>query len=280
MNYNNEVNQLRYVDKGRKKVKGWLSWVDAELIRLFMDLMCQESESLSILEIGVDRGKSFIHFALHEKTEKVVGIDLFANQSANVDHSGFGKIDELEAQLRKFGLEKSAKITLIHSDSRNIKASDLLTEFGHFSMCHIDGGHSLLVVLNDLEIAKQVVQPNGMIIVDDFLRPDWPDVSKAVFFWLESNKNYRIACIGNNKVYLTRFENFSKFDRGISAHERLKEFKRKNYELEGISVPVFFHSVIPEWNVKVRIYEYLRLYHPITFIRFKKMKKRVSKEGI
>ena len=64
MNYNNEVNQLRYVDKGRKKVKGWLSWVDAELIRLFMDLMCQESESLSILEIGVDRGKSFIHFAL------------------------------------------------------------------------------------------------------------------------------------------------------------------------------------------------------------------------
>lgn len=45
---------------------------------------------------------------------------------------------------------------------------------------HLDGSHDLASVTRDLEAWWPLIQPGGMLIVDDYDSPDWPDVKRAV----------------------------------------------------------------------------------------------------
>lgn len=261
------MNQKDYVDHGRREVKGWLTWIDGEIIRTLMSTF--SGNNLTVLEFGVDRGKSLILFSLSENIARIVGIDLFDLQEFNRDSSGFGNYRELQDNLRKFGLLGSERIRLLKQDTMSFTKNEESLRGFEVALAHIDGGHSKEVVLNDLGIVSHYLGNNGIIVLDDFQRPDWPEVSQAIYLWLEENPQFKIFCIGHNKVYLC-FD--SKHKENISlleSNERLKFFKRKDYVINGLKVPIYFHFVLPEWTMKVRFYEYLRLFHPTLFILLK-----------
>jgi hypothetical protein len=219
------------------------------------------------LEIGVDQGKSFILFCLHDKVEKVVGIDLFDLQGENVDKSGFGRLEGLEKNLIQLHIPKE-KIELRMGNSTDYKIKNSIKQ-RDFTVVHIDGGHSLDVVRSDLDLAKKAINDSGVLIVDDFLRPDWPEVSQALFDWLKENQSFKIFCIGHNKAFISKSSFTDKYIEFLQGNERLMLFLRKYYEVNEIRVPIFYHFTLPEWTLKVRIYEYLRLNHPILFVWFK-----------
>ncbi|MBM3418918.1 MAG: class I SAM-dependent methyltransferase [Bacteroidetes bacterium] len=262
----------QYVKKDKEKIKGWLTWIDAEIIRT---LLSSNNETLTprlALEIGVHRGKSAILFLLSPSIQKLVAVDLFENQLANVDKSGSGRLNEFLENIKKFQID-SSKVEIISTDSTLLTPEEIQAKYQFFNIIHIDGGHTKMVVLHDLNLSGQILSSSGVIIVDDFLRPDWPEVGQAVYEWLSLNTTFKIFCIGSNKVFICK-ENFrTSWQDQVFGNHDLQYFWRKESFIDGFKVPSYYHHITTEWGVKKKIYEYVRLFHPNVFIFYKKLTK-------
>tara|TARA_R110002110_G_scaffold376568_2_gene586636 strand:+ start:148468 stop:149214 length:747 start_codon:yes stop_codon:yes gene_type:complete len=145
-------------------------------------------------EIGAFRGKSATIMANHARAnEKVTLVD--SELEGNVMRETLARVDKIKPG------------TAIH-----VCRSDELTR--HFdvdaaaSSCrwiHIDGGHSMAAVINDLKIADTLLQHDGMICMDDFFAPHWPQVTAAVFRYLyTAATDLNLVLVGFNKGFLCR----------------------------------------------------------------------------
>jgi len=266
----------KYVQRDRNKVKGWLTWIDAELIRTILSSQSQVLELRSALEIGVHRGKSAILLLLGPTIEKLVAIDLFGMQEENLDNSGSGNLEEFLNNLERFEINLE-KLKIIQINSTQIESRSLRDEVGTLDLVHIDGGHTKAVVLNDLILAANLISEHGVLIVDDFLRPDWPEVGEAVFAWLDANRDFEVFCIGHNKVFMCHLNFTTTWQNEIRNNSNLQYFLRKETQIRGKNVPNYFHFVTTEWTLKKRLYEYVRLFYPRLFINLKVLKKLIMR---
>ena len=74
---------------------------------------------------------------------------------------------------------------------------------GCFRWIHIDGEHSGPAVRNDLAIAAALIAPGGIICLDDFFTPAYPQITAAVFEFLASCRDeLQLFLVGYNKAYL------------------------------------------------------------------------------
>lgn len=261
----------QYINKDRERIKGWLSWVDAEIIGTLLRTNKEEISVRTVLEIGIHRGKSAILFLHGPNVEKLIAVDLFENQFANTGKSGFGISREFTNNLATFSISFD-KVSVISADSTLLSRRDILKEAGEVDLVHIDGGHTKEVVRSDLNLAKDVLAKHGVLIVDDYMRPDWPEVGQAVCEWLQKNFEFEIFCIGHNKVYITRKEFMGMWLSSINNNSSLLYFIRKTYLFTDVEVPIFFHYFSSEWSRSKKIFEYIRYVHPLLFIRFKRAK--------
>lgn len=261
---------MRYNLKARRKIKGWFSEIDN---KIFETLLIQQNGSGivgSTAEIGLHHGKSFIPLCLHLKaTELAYGIDLFDQQSQNLDHSGNGSKNRVINNLMGFNVKENQYI-LDGRSSEEVLPAEILTKAGRVRFFSIDGGHWKSIVIKDLELADSVLAPGGVIALDDYLRPDWPEVAMGFHDWLtKNNDRYAIFAIGFNKVYVCEKNFVGLYQKALSEITYLEFMKRKVYKLDGIEVPIYFTFFLPEWNMRARAYGYFQLFHPIFFVRFK-----------
>lgn len=264
-------NLKNYVRKDKEKVKGWLTWIDAEIISSLLMVRHIDLSIRNALEIGVHRGKSAILILHGPKVEKLVAVDLFENQAANIDHSGSGNLQEFKENLAKFEISNT-KIRIVSKDSTLISVNEIKgADIESFDIIHIDGGHTRRVVLSDLNLAAKLISSHGIIVVDDFQRPDWPEVGSAVMEWVGQREDFAIFCIGFNKVFISNTDYVAKWQQVMSENEKLGYFLRKIYTIGDHKVPVFYHFVTTEWSIKKQVYEYVRLFHPNCFIALKKV---------
>ena len=72
---------------------------------------------------------------------------------------------------------------------------------------HIDGEHTGNTVWGELEIAHQIVGPQGMVVIDDFFSPRYPANTTEVVRYMEKNPfHFRLFAVAFNKAYLCRPE--------------------------------------------------------------------------
>ncbi len=96
---NNQI--LKYINTGYKKIEGWYSRDALEIIAAINNIQVQHNINGSLCEIGVHHGRSLILLALLSNDNEIcVGIDLFENQSQNIDNSGCGDQDIVQLNLR------------------------------------------------------------------------------------------------------------------------------------------------------------------------------------
>jgi Methyltransferase domain len=142
-----------------------------------------------VLEIGVLNGKSATLIALHACTdESFVLVDPALRREA---------IDAVES------LHPSNNI-YIRDFSQNLRKHVALAgrESG-FRWIHIDGEHSGPAVRNDLAIGADLLAPGGVICLDDFFTPAYPQITAAVFEFLGGNYGkFQLFLIGYNKGYI------------------------------------------------------------------------------
>lgn len=96
---------------------------------------------------------------------------------------------------------------------------------------HVDGSHTFDNVTEDLEIAEALVSENGLVVLDDFLNPHYPQVQAATYRHLYvGNSRFSVFLIGDNKAFLCN----------KNHHGRWLTYSTKAFadDLEAIGYPV------------------------------------------
>jgi hypothetical protein len=158
----------------------------------FLDF--QETSAIpgNLVEIGVWKGKSASLLALHLRAEdKLVLIDL-----------GFPA--DVRARLDAIA-PKNGLIYIEQRSSRPLPAALASSWPRSVRFFHIDGEHTGEAVINDLRLASLWLSDTGLICLDDFFNPMYPQLTAAVFEYLAVHRHeLALVLVGHNKGYLCR----------------------------------------------------------------------------
>lgn len=252
-----------YARIGKNAIDGWLARCDAEiLLALLFSQATNGVVGTGVAEIGVHHGKSFILLALSNSGRGCYAIDIFDRQEFNRDGSGEGSKRRFIESLVRFGIDPD-DVVIDQRPSSEVTAPDILNAVGRVRLFHIDGGHHVAAVLNDLNLATEVLDERGVIVVDDVFRPEWPEVSAGLFSFLDRQGGDVIPfAIGFNKTYLCR-RSVADYYRGVLlGNEFLKMYFEKTYKVFRDEVLVFQSYPLAEWGFWSRVRYYLVTYHP------------------
>ena len=168
-----------------------------------LEFQAQTWQPASLLEIGVYHGQSAMMLALHCKREEMVLL---------VDPNDY--VEEARKNLSRFG---TAKFEIIKARSSEPQSWALASRLTHaLRWIHIDGDHKAEAVWNDLSLANHLLADTGLICVDDFFNPGYPQVTYTVCQFLEQNRDQlQLFLCGYNKGYLARPGAMQKYLRAI-----------------------------------------------------------------
>src|SRR5258708_20065236 len=114
---------------------------------------------------------------------------------------------------------------------------------GRCRLLSIDGGHTAECTLNDLRLAEHVVTDFGVVILDDYFNPSWPDVTTgAAQFFGDNCTTLRPFAITPNKIYLTPQPYHALYFPELRATQ--SDFHEKDSRMFGVPVAIF--GVEPE----------------------------------
>ena len=201
-------------------------------------------------EIGVHHGKSFIPLCLGLRdNERALCIDIFEDQSHNVDLSGQGSREKLDHNLKRFSVPAN-RVVVLKASSFDVSARQIVDAVGNVQFFSVDGGHWRDIVVNDLGIAGDAVGEKGVIALDDFLHKEWPDVTRAFFDWHRGpGADFAPLAISPNKLYLVRKESFGVYAERLFAIPSLRSQILKYYNFLDQRVPIFVATlpIFPFW---------------------------------
>jgi len=174
---------------------GLVGWFYPQSAALWDTLLgYQEANGIvgNFLEIGVYQGKSAVMAALHRQgDETCVLVDPMPLEPVRQ------RIEQILPDAKCEYIQEMSQYLWRHSFVRDA-ARD-------FRWIHIDGEHSAQAVQNDLTIAETLLSDRGMLVIDDFFSPSYPQITQAVFRFLDANPGrLMLALCGYNKGYLVR----------------------------------------------------------------------------
>jgi len=171
-----------------------------------------------------------------------------------------------------------SQVILDGRQSELVKVFEILEAVGGIRFFSIDGGHRYSTVLNDLNLAKECLISGGVIAVDDYLRPEWPDVGRAFHAWYAlNNEDFEVIAIGFNKIYLTHSCWASLYRENLLQDRQMQNYFSKFYSIDNVDVPIYAIFFLPEWNLRVRIKHLLKMYHPRFFSQYMLYEKKLLK---
>ena len=191
-----------YLRKGSRHVPGWLHGHSARFIADLSDIQKRKGLSGSVGEIGVHMGRLFILLHLTRAPgETSFAVDVFGDQHLNVDRSGAGDREKFLANVARWGGSTDG-IELIQKSSLAVRPEEILNRAGRCRLLSIDGGHTEECVLNDMRLAEAVLQDHGIVILDDYFHPSWPDVSTGTArYALDPSTRLRPLAITSGKLF-------------------------------------------------------------------------------
>lgn len=221
-----------FLDHGMMQIDGWA--IDPFMARMFLHTDAfQKSLAVtgSLFEIGVHHGRTSALLGLMAQPgESVVLIDLFENQEQNLDNSGLGSRHLLGATLERWAPKADYDIRTANSLALDFR--DVASLRNGARIIHIDGGHYLDVVLNDLQKSEAVLAKCGVVIVDDFMHSGFPEVNEACHVFFGGQTRLQPVVLGHNKLFLA-FEPFA---------DRLRDYFAEVLE-EPLGKRVTFHGM-------------------------------------
>ncbi|MFW2380983.1 MAG: class I SAM-dependent methyltransferase [Acidimicrobiales bacterium] len=197
----------RYVHVGIGEVGGWLAHDVVFPLGELADAQKGLGVTGGAAEIGVHHGQLFILLALYlSEHERAVAIDLFEQQGQNIDGSGEGDREILEANMTTAGVDRD-RVELITANSLDVAADAIVASLGEPArLFSVDGGHTPELTLNDLQLAHETVAKGGIVILDDAFSPMWPGVIQGLLDYLERPECLKPFALLGNKTLLTHEE--------------------------------------------------------------------------
>jgi len=173
-------------------IPGWFQFESYCVWRALLDQ--QIGTPGDLFEIGVWRGRSASVLANYRKgDEKLYLCDLHLDETA------------VRKSIRSTGIEP-ANLVPLSGPSADLPAKlDLRAMHHTVRWFHIDGEHTGTTVYHELEIANQTVNPDGIVVIDDFFSSRYPANTTEAVRYMEKNPfHFRLLAVGFNKGYLCR----------------------------------------------------------------------------
>ena len=232
-----------YLEGPFEEIEGWC---DPYLWQAVMPLHeAQQAMSVAgpVAEIGVHHGKLLI--GLMKATGSARGnlaVDLFDLQGFNLDKSGEGNLEALQANLARCGygadavrFERADSLTLGTHDVPRLRGDS----HGGFAFVSVDGGHMVEHAMHDIRLAMELAMAPGIILVDDFFALQWPGVTEAVArLYLGDRPPFVPLLAGYNKLLLCHLSHRQRFWDALVSHikERLPRTDAKVVTMFGYRV--------------------------------------------
>jgi len=184
-----------------------------------------------VCEIGVHHGQYYIMMnQLISANEQSYAIDVFDWQHLNIDGSGAGNRAKFEENLRSFDLYQGNNTTIIQGDSTDYSLGIRnAIKPGTIRFFSVDGGHTPEHALNDLNIANDLINLEGLVIVDDAMNHWWPGVLEGTLKFINSKPTLVPVALGFNKLYMCKMsfkqyylEQFMKMD--LPGPKQIRDF--------------------------------------------------------
>jgi predicted O-methyltransferase YrrM len=176
-------------------------------------------------EIGTFEGRFFIAMALAlSGDEKALGIDTFDWPSAAL-------LGRFTAHCERFGIA-DARLVVHRGRSEELSPGDVGSLLGGpVRMWHVDGEHSRTALQRDLDLACSTLHPDGLIVVDDMLHPEYPLLVVALHEWLERHRDMRVVCVIDREdiVAASKFVLCRTQSVGLYEDDLMSRFKRFHY---------------------------------------------------
>jgi len=192
-----------------KNVQGWVGDRIPQILRFVRELHDGNNVEGDVIEIGVHHGKLFFMLAaISRDTERCIAVDLFEDQQKNLDHSGKGSLAIFNRHLHELFPDFIPRVTAISADSMSLTPVTVRERLGVKSarLMSVDGGHTVAHVVNDMQIAQELLVPGGVMLLDDFLGVHWPTVTEGFYKYMQvANRRLAPFLIFQNKLFLTTF---------------------------------------------------------------------------
>lgn len=194
-------------------------------------------------------------------------IDVFDNQKANLDNSGSGDLNQFKNNLKNFGINLE-NIVIDARMSSDVKSTEILSKVPKARFFHIDGGHHLEAVQDDLKLSLEVLNDYGIIAVDDVFRPEWPEVSLGALTFSELGENdYFPFAIGFNKTFWCKENLVEEYQNALLKNRYLSLVHTKTYAVKRRPIFIFQKYPLPEWSAGTLLMWYLEIYRPDFFMK-------------
>ncbi len=192
-----------YLRRDFFKVDGNTSYFDGELFEFLLLTQSESGIHGGMAEIGVHHGRSFFILAKARLAhERALAIDVFEDDAMYHDPRGLGRGIRFKQNCERL------KIVLTQDEvfaglSTAIGPAEIRRRVGAVRFFSVDGGHRYDDVRHDLSLAADSLAPGGIIVADDFMNPQWPEVSLATVDWLKGPGNAMTPVLATPaKLYL------------------------------------------------------------------------------
>ena len=191
---------LEQYKKDFEAVQGWADPKLFDTVQLMAD--CGINRKGGVAEIGVHHGKFYILLnQVVESGQVSFAIDVFDMQHLNIDKSGLGNKSIFMQNLADYDKFKGENTIILEMDSMSLTSQILDASLRFMS---IDGGHTVEHTINDLKIAERLIANEGVIILDDIMRPDWCGVTEGYIKYSMTHPTIVPFAMGHNKLYLCK----------------------------------------------------------------------------
>jgi hypothetical protein len=204
----------KYIKKAQS-IKGWLTY-EAELLLIWIDEI-QKINGIkgNIFEIGVHHGRSAAVLGAFLRNDEFLGAcDVFEYQQ-NISASGKGDKKVFLDNMNTI-FKGRLDLQVFETISSQLDPGDIGSDYRLF---HIDGGHLREEAYHDLHLASEVTKEEGLIILDDPFRAEWPGVTEALIQFLDEKDDYCPIFAGFNKIGLGKNDSKELYSRELENVE-------------------------------------------------------------
>ncbi len=168
-----------------------------------------ENKNLPVLEIGVYCGMSLLGLCLIYRDQKIIGVDPFFEtfeDSTFNEESVFlqRKANNMGGQARIDNLLEKSKALKIRDrmEIKKMTQEDFLKHaiLEKNQLVYVDGEHTFQSIIAFLDKISALLEPNGFLVMDDFLSPGFPGVTEAVYTHETYKKTLFPVCYAFNKA--------------------------------------------------------------------------------
>ena len=185
-------------------IKGWFNPSDRHLFQFLLGSQVEQGCSGALVELGCFLGKSAVVIGQFvQPDEEFTVLDLFEGEAGDVDNTkellaSYSALtrDAFEANYQRFHRELPS---IVQATSDQIRDH---VPHGSARFVHVDASHLYEHVSTDVDSARLLLQPGGIVAFDDYRTEHTPGVSAAVWEAVFA-KDLRVIAVTESKLYGT-----------------------------------------------------------------------------